>query len=227
MRSVFVIVAIGLTACAVHDETPARMPHDARAGLAPAGVATAKLCGSWKSAVGEVDPFAARHVSFPELDAKACFIPVWYKSENDVRPGTIPEGCGYSPAPVRPTIEAEASRYEAIANGDEHDLPLELACELPRGARARAAAQNARTLRALLARPAETHAYSVVSSFGYGRAEHGESPLVSWRPGDACPARDDIDMHLFGVNVLRATRAALAYAGGVAPVVSFSGGAIK
>ncbi len=223
---VAIAITAFLTACATHEPTPATMPHDARSGVAPAGVERAKLCGTWTDAVGKSDPFAARHVSFPELEPKACFVPVWYKGETEVEAGAIEEGCGYRATDERATLEREALRYEAIARGENHDLPLELACPLASDVRARAAAQNARTLRALLATGPRTYAYSVVSTFGYGRPEHGDSALSAWRPGDACPAASAVDLHLFGVNVLRATRAALAWAGGVAPVVSFSGGAV-
>lgn len=224
--SVATALAACLVACATHEPTPAAMPRDARSGVAPGGVERAKLCGAWKDAVGKNDPFASRHVSFPELAPKACFVPVWYKSENEVAAGAIDEGCGYRPSDARQALEREALRYEAIAGGDDRDLPLELACRLSADVRAHAAAQNARTLRALLGSAPRTYPYSVVSTFGYGRPEHGDSPLVRWRPGDACPAAADVDLHQFGVNVLRATRAALAWAGGVAPVVSFSGGAV-
>lgn len=219
-------LAASLVACATHDPTPATMPRDARSGVAPTGVARQKLCGAWADAVGSGDPFARRHVSFPELAPKACFVPVWYKSENDVVAGDVPEGCGYSAEAARPALEREALRYEAIARGDDHDLPLELACPLSTEVRARAAQQNARTLRALIASAPRAYAYSAISTFGYGRPEHAESVLTGWRPGDACPVASSVDLHLFGVNVLRATRAALAWAGGVAPVVSFSGGAV-
>ncbi len=215
-----------LVGCVTHEPTPASLPRDARAGIAPEHVDRTRLCGAWSDAVGTADPYARRHVAYAELAPKACFVPVWYNGELDVHPGDVPEGCGYRAPDANPTLDREAARYEAIAAGDDRDLPLELSCALAPDVRRRAAAQNARTLRALAAAPPRTWAYGVVSTFGYGRPAHGASPLVSWRPGDACPAASSVDLHDYGVNVLRATRAALAWSGGVGPVVSFSGGAV-
>jgi hypothetical protein len=225
-RSPIVGLALALGGCVTHEPTPATLAHDARAGIAPPGVDRARLCTSWSAAVGATDPFARRHVAFAEIAPKACFVPIRYDGELSVTPGTIPEGCGYRAPDAATTLSREVLRYEAVARGDDHDLPLELSCSLAPDVRRRAAAQNARTLAALAAAPARTWPYAVVASFGYGRPEQGASPLVGWRPGDACPAVDSIDLHEYGVNVLRATRAALAWAGGVAPVVSFSGGAV-
>ena len=226
-RGVLLVLLLSAGGCYVHDPTPGSMPRDARAGAAPPGLDTRGLCGAWQSAVGPGDRFAAGHVSYPELDRRACFVPVRYDDGPLPSAGTIPEGCGYVPRDASPVLVHEAERYERIAAGDVADLPLELACALAPEARSAAALVNARTLRALAARTDErVYAYSVAATFGYGRPSHGATPLAHWLPGDACPADGDVDLTLFGVNAGRAGRAALALGGGVAPVVSFSGGAI-
>lgn len=213
--------------CFVHDPRPGSMPHDARSGTAPAGLDAKALCGTWASAVGTGDRFAAGHVSYPELDPLGCFVPVRYEDGPVPTVGIIPEGCGYVPRDAAAALVHEAERYERVAAGDGADLPVELACTLTPEARNAAALVNARTLRALAARTdARAYAYAAVATFGYGRPSHGKTPVARWLPGDACPPEKDVDLSLFGVNVERAGRAALALGGGVAPVVAFSGGAI-
>jgi hypothetical protein len=53
------------------------------------------------------------------------------------------------------------------------------------------------------------------------------SPLVAWRPGDACIPLDKREMDRLSVNVQRAGLAAASYHGRVAPVITVSGGAVR
>jgi len=213
--------------CYVHDPRPGSTPKDARSGIAPQGLDATRICGAWGAAVGTGDRFARGHVSYPDLDPLGCYVPVRYEDGPMPTVGAIPAGCGYVPGDAAAALVHEAERYERIAAGDGAELPVELACALAPEARNAAALVNARTLRSLAARTdARTYAYAAVATFGYGRPSHGKTPVAHWLPGDACPADKDVDLSLFGVNVERAGRAALAFAGGVAPVVTFSGGAI-
>ena len=226
-RGVSLLLLLASGGCYVHDPTPGSTPKDARAGAAPQGVDARGMCGGWRAAVGTGNRFAAGHVSYPELDARGCFVSVRYDDGPIPTVGAIPEGCGYVPKDAALVLVREAERYERIAAGDVADLPLELACTLTPEARNAAALVNARTLRALAARTdARAYAYAAVSTFGYGRPGHDATPLARWLPGDACPADRDVDLDLFGVNAERAGRAALALGGGVASVITFSGGAI-
>jgi hypothetical protein len=136
-------------------------------------------------------------------------------------------GCAYAPREHRDAIERDIARDERIARGDRGDLPIELACNLSEDVRRAAASQNARTLRATLDASlvdARVYPYATIATFGFGHYTHEGTALDAWRPGDACPA--EIDLHRFGTNVDRATRAALAWEGGVAPFIVTSGGAI-
>ena len=224
MRFAAALVFFAAAGCAAHAETPARLPRDARGGLAPRGFDPAVACTSWSRAV-QGNAAAMRHDSFPELaPAAACYTRVRYRGER-ATPDTTPPGCAFSPASSA-AIEAEAARDERIARGERTNLPLELACVLPDATRRAAAANNARTLRAIL-RDTRAYPYAAVAAFGYGNYAHAGTPLDGWRPGDAClDGSGPIDLHRFGINVDRAARAALAFAGGVAPVVVFSGGAV-
>src|SRR5690606_4808516 len=65
-----------------------------------------------------------------------------------------------------------------------------------------------------------------VSTFGFGHGAHNMSKLVSWRPDDDCRQLDKWEMDLLSINRNRAGRAAAAYHGRVAPVVTVSGGAV-
>ena len=214
------------TGCVVHARVPAARPSDARGGIAPPGFDAVRACGAWRNVVS-ADRFALSHSSFPETDpGRSCYVRVRYDDES-ATPDPIPPGCGYRARDERATLAAEADRYERIARGEPvAEVPLELACTLPEGARRAAAAANAATLRWLEKDSRdEPYAYATIEAFGYGRLAHGDTKLDVWLPGEACP-REPIDLHLFGVNVARAGRAALALEGGVAPVVVFSGGAV-
>lgn len=168
------------------------------------------MCTTWPAHV-------TSHATFPELDAKSCFVRVRYPG---AKPDPIPDGCGYT----RPNLDKELARYDAIASGDNHDLPLELRCALPPDERKRAAAMNATTLRAI---PSDKrYPYAAVSTFGYGTPMQEKTPLHKWRPGDACPTLDALYLSRIGQNRERAERAAEAYRSGVAPVITVSGGAI-
>jgi DUF218 domain len=232
--------ALLLAGCIVHVASPPSAPHDATGGHAPRSFDPARACGDWDDAVGPGGLAATTHVSFPETDpATSCFVPVRYDSAGPHADPT-PPGCGYPRSDTREATRAllatRAERYEKIASGggsgNENDsLPLELACSLPDDARRAAARTNARTMHALAERlsehePYPAYPYAAVSAFGYGFAAQGESALVTFRPGDACPALGDGEMAVFDSNFVRARRAADAYKAGVAPVVIVSGGAI-
>ncbi|HEY2517379.1 MAG TPA: ElyC/SanA/YdcF family protein [Polyangiaceae bacterium] len=230
IASATVLLQIG---CTSHDATPARVPTDARAGHAPPGFDTTRACTHWSNAVGPEGSMARKHNSFPETDpAASCFVPVVY-TDAGPRPQPIPAGCGY-PAPdaLATTLELiskRAERYERIAQGASEPLPLELACGLSDDALRTTARFNARTLRALAQRlPAHApYPYAAVGTFGYGFGDQAKSALVPYRPGTAsCPVVASSENALFDVNQARANRAAAAFAGGVAPVVIVSGGAV-
>ena len=139
------------------------------------------------------------------------------------------DGSGAQRARVAEALRREADRYRAIADGTSREPPpIELACALAPSDRAAAARANARSM-SRLARRVERGgrwAYAAVGTFGFGHPRHGETPLVAWRPGDACPRDPAPDINRFGINVVRAGRAAHGYFGGVAPIVTVSGGAV-
>src|SRR6185312_15957791 len=180
----------------------------------------------WKVAV-QGDEASLHHDSFPELDApRACYTPVRYRGEVPT-PDPAPAGCAYRAADHLATLRAEADRDDRIAHGvaGSAPLPIELACDLSDDVRRAAAANNARTLRALAREdPGVSYPYATVETFGYGNYAHAGTPLDAWKPGDAC--LPGIDLQRFGVNVDRATRAALAWSAGVAPALVVSGGAV-
>lgn len=210
--------------CAAREVVPTdvgEIPRDARAGIAPSAFDEKLACADWRAAA-HGDATALTHASFPELDrAHSCFAEVRYRGE-DATPEAALGSCGYSPRAHRAAIEAEANRYERIARGDDVEPPLELACALPTDVRRASAANNARVLRAA-ADDDRNYAYATIEAFGFGHYSHEGTVLDAWKPTDACPR---IDMRRFGVNVDRAARAALAWAGGVAPFVVVSGGAV-
>ena len=203
------------TACVAHEDAPGVLPHDARGGIAPDHFDATHACADWKS--------PRSHVSYPELDrARSCFVPVIHEHDS-VRYGAVPAGCGFRPSDAAKTIEAEAERDERVARGEDvSSLPLELACKLSDDVRRAAAAHNARTLRAI-AKDDHLYPYAAIEAFGFGHWSHVGTKLDAWKPEEACP---DVNVRRFGVNVDRASRAALAWAGHVAPVVVVSGGAV-
>jgi hypothetical protein len=203
------------TACVAHEDTPGVMPHDARAGIAPDHFDVSHACADWRA--------PRSHVSYPELDrARSCFVPVFHERDH-VRFGDVPAGCGFRPSDAAKTIEAEADRDERIARGEPvSPLPLELACNLSSDVRRAAAAHNARTLRAI-AKDDRLYPYAAIEAFGFGHPSHVGTKLDAWKPEDACI---DVNVRRFSVSVDRAGRAALAWAGHVAPVVVVSGGAV-
>jgi len=117
--------------------------------------------------------------------------------------------------------------YERVAAGDLRVVPLELACPLSPRSRAAAARTNARTLRSLsaLSEP-RAYPYAAASTFGYGSLAQDESVLVDTLPGDTCKPLPGAERERLGVNLVRAERVASVYRGGVAPVVTVSGGAV-
>lgn len=229
-RRALVAVAVAVVACAEPATPPTHSPPDAAIGRCRAGVNPTLACGEWEDAVDACDGDASSHTSFPQLSDVGCYVQVHYDGDLP-RPGPIPVGCGYPgdrSAAVR-HLEQEALRFERIANGQERELPMSLDCNLPANALIPAAKANAATLRAQARRLQTTtrrYPYAIASTFGYGHSVMGNSALVSWRPGDDCIPLDKAQMRLLSINTLRAARAAAAYHGGVAPVVSFSGSAV-
>ena len=222
-------IAAALVGCAYHAPLPHNAPVDASGGHAPPAFDAGLACSDWAHAVGPGGDAALEHDSFPELDpARSCFVAVRYGPEGP-RADPVPAGCGYPPGDaVSAELALRAAEYERIADGEGSAPPMELACALPDEVRRAAARTNARTLRALSHRLAgrAPYPYASVSTFGFGHRAQGASALLPFRPGDVCPQLDEHEMALFGVNVVRARRAAEAYAAGVAPVVTVSGGAV-
>ncbi len=196
-------------ACYRHAEVPAQTKPCACGAHVTEALDAKSLCTQWPS-------MYRSHATFPELDPKSCYVPVRYPG---ARPDPIPEGCGYTP----PNLEKEIARYDAIAKGTSSELPLDLRCAMPLEERTRAAAMNATTLRAL---SNKTFAYAAVSTFGYGVPMQEKTPLMKWRPSDACPELNALSLSRIGQNRERAARAAEAFHAGVAPVITVSGGAV-
>ncbi len=198
-----------LGACYQHAPVPAPATPCACGAHAPKDLDRKTLCSDWPSSV-------RTHGSFPEVDAKSCFVRVRYPG---AKADPIPEGCGYT----APDLSKELARYDAIASGDNRDLPLELRCALPPNERILAARTNATALRSI---PKKRYPYAAVATFGYGTPMQEKTPLLKWRPGDACPQLNALSLDRLGQNRERAARAAEAFHAGVGPVVTVSGGAI-
>ena len=203
-----------LLACVRHATVPvAATLRDSGANAVDVDPKT--MCSAWPSQYSS-------HATFPELDTKSCFVRVRYPG---ARPDPVPPECAYPQPSALPTLEREAKRYESIADGQTNNVPLDLACNLPDEERARAARINATTLRATAKLPAK-FAYAAVSVFGYGAPMHEKTPLMKYRPGDACPQLAALSIDRLQPNLARAELAAAAYHAGVAPVVTVSGGAV-
>jgi hypothetical protein len=228
---VAVVNSLCVVGCYRHAEPPAAPPQGARAGHAPEGFRPGIACGQWAEAVGGEAGGAEGHASFPDLfPAAACFVPVRYDGER-ARPDPTPPGCAYPASADHRRIEDEQGRYERIARGEVKPgerLPPELACDLAPGVRAAAARQNARALLAVRRDlgAGKNYPYSAIGVFGFGHRDHGASVLRGFEVGEACRPMSKDDLDLFTTNVTRAGRAAMAYAGGVAPVIVTSGGAV-
>jgi hypothetical protein len=229
-----ITLAFGLAAsslgCALRASPPSEPPVNAQTGFAPRRFDPTRACTQWIEAAGADDTTAYVHDSFPELHPDGCYIPVRY-DEHGPKPDPIPPSCGYpdDPDAIQERLRAEADRYDHIAAGrDGGRLPPELACELPPDIRSDAARMNAATLRKLARRieNGRRYPYAAVSALGFGSSRQGRSPLVKWRPGDACVQLDKAEMDRLDVNVTRAGRAAGAYFARVAPVVTLSGSAV-
>lgn len=222
------LAACLLLGCFRHADHPVEPPGGCWAGRAPAGFDRQRACGHWADAVGPDGADALIHDSFPETVAGSCYVPVHYQGEV-ARPDRTPSGCGYPLPDARAGLLREQARYQAIAAGPTRlVVPPELSCGLPAPVLAAAARQNARAVTRVLADLDEhkTYPYAAVSAFGFGHADQAESVLAGYRPGDACRAMTKDEMDLLTINVTRAGRAAMAQAGGVAPVIILSGGAV-
>ncbi len=230
--------ALALAGCFAHAELPASPRGGlggALHGYAPAAFDARIACGAWEEAAGTADPAASTHASFPERSPSSCFVRVHHEGARPVA-DPVPEGCGYpeDAAAAVAALGASAALYERIAEGAATEralgapLPMPVACALPDEARRRAAAVNARTMRSVARKigRGKRWAYAAAATFGFGHGVSGASALVPWRPGDACPALGKREMDLFGINIVRAGRAAAVHLAGIAPVVSLSGGAV-
>lgn len=230
-RLLLTALGVVLAACGRVATPPNEAPPEAAIGRCRAGVDTKLACGDWEAAVSGCEGDADTHTSFPQLSDAGCFVPVHYESGALPRAGVVPSGCGY-PADRSATIahlHGEAARLDAIARGQKAELPMSLDCGLPEDALRPSARANAKTLRALaerLRRSDVRYPYALAATFGYGHSVMGSSALVPWRPGDACVPLDKREMRYLSINTVRAGRAAAAYHGGIAPVVSFSGSAV-
>ncbi len=213
-------------ACTIHSSTPTRAPEGALAGRAPVGFEAKEACADWRLASAAThDGHVLEPDSFPELSpTQSCFAQVHFRADGSVMADAPPSGCAYPTAETRLVALREAARYDAIANGDVSSLPTELACELPAAVRGAVAQNNARTLRTI-AQENATFAYAAVSAFGFGSVWQASSPLAHWLPGQACADLTKTQLDDLGINQQRVGRAALALAGGVAPVMTVSGGA--
>ncbi|MBK8256514.1 MAG: YdcF family protein [Polyangiaceae bacterium] len=221
------LLILPLIGCFRHRETPVEPPKGALAGLSPSGFNRQIACGKWEEAAAS-DPEALRHVSFPELSASACYVPVRYKGEV-AQPDPIPKGCEYPSENARTTLIRERDRYSAIAGGRPvSSLPPELACVLSTDVLTAAARQNAAALSAVLQDldAGRVYPYSAVAVFGFGHRDHGSSVLTGVGPQADCVPMVKSDFDLLSINVTRAGRGAMAHAASVAPVVIMSGGAV-
>lgn len=224
MRGFWVAVLL-VPACFRHAETPspAKDAPCACGGHAPKGLDAKRVCDAWDE-VTDVES----HAAFPELDPAACFVPVRYDG-GKIAADPAPNGCGYPGPETAGMLGPEIARYDAAAAGSTTALPFDLACDLPKEERQRAARINAATLRATgraQGASKKRHPYGAVATFGYGREIQEKSGLLGWRPGDVCPVLSELQLSRLDQNVQRAERAAAAYHAGLAPVVIVSGGAV-
>ncbi|MCA9619079.1 MAG: YdcF family protein [Myxococcales bacterium] len=228
--SALLLVAVVALGCGKRRPIPLGPIAPTLLGRCQGAVDRARLCGDWAEAVDSCEGDATVHDSLPELDEGACYVEVDHRG-SPARPLAVAAGCGYprSPPAIVKRLLGQAGRYRRVAAGAHDDLPAVLRCELPDADRRVAAAHNARTLTRLatrLAAPQPRYAYGAIGTFGFGSGEMGVSPLVPWRPGDTCLPLAKREVDRLGVNVLRAGRAASAYHGRVAPVITVSGGAV-
>jgi DUF218 domain len=232
MRARDPLWAVALLALAAGCSRRAPLPkgpaEPAALGRCGADIDETMLCRDWSEAVAACRGDATVHDSFPELSEASCFVPV-HHHEGVARAQAIPEGCGYQASQrVLRQLELQAERFDRAAHGTTQDPPMALDCELPNEVRHVTAAHNAAVTRHLAERLVghQPFAYAAVSTFGFGASEMSDSPLVGWVPDDDCIALDKREMDRLSVNVRRAGVAASAYHGGVAPIVTVSGGAV-
>lgn len=225
---VVAITAALASGCFRHADLPATPPEGALAGRAPKGFDPARACGNWTTASPSSDAASNVHDTFPEHIEGSCYVPVRYEGER-AQADPTPPGCAYPTTAELDRLATERARYMRIAAGAEvAALPPELACDLPKGARAAAAAQNARVFARVAADVADgkSYPYAAVAVFGFGHRDQADSVLAGFVPGAACRAMSKAEMDLLTINVTRAGRGALAWQGRVAPVVVMSGGAV-
>ncbi len=220
----FVLVAAPL-ACGAHYRPPAAHTHDARFGfLGGTGPApsVAVACSRWSTSIGDRDPYALSHTSFPETDVQAaCFTRVVHEGRATMV-GRTPDGCAVPSPDERRSMLALA---EELAGPAPASMESSLfACDLSPAQRRAARLHNAKVLRAAASEPGN-FPYSAVVALGYGEAGQADTSVVDWLPGDACHAPTSNDLARFGRMVGRTERAADALAAGVAPLAIVTGGA--
>lgn len=231
LAALAIVHGVCVGGCYRHAEAPGTLPDGPRGGRAPEGFRAQIACGEWADAIGPDSDGAGEHASFPEVaPERACFVPVRYDGER-ARPDPTPPGCAYPASADQRRIAEEHGRYERIARGEAglgERLPPELACDLSPEVRAAAARQNARALLAVMRDVGvkRDYPYSAVGVFGFGHRDQGASVLLGFQVGEPCRPMSKDDLDLLTINVTRAGRAALAHAGGVAPVIVTSGGAV-
>lgn len=221
-------------ACWSRDPAPQTPQQGPVGGYAPPDFDFEQACeGGWEYGTTDVD--ARKHVSFPETVPVGCFSRVAYSAGTERVIGVeapLP-GCGYPDAGASAALLARAAVYQQLADGPPlargAKVPMELACELPDEVRRAAARANARTLRSYAGAASaelEHYPYAVAGTFGFGSPDQNESVLLHWLPGEPCVELSPRQLEILDVNVVRAQRISEAYKGGVAPLVSGSGGAV-
>lgn len=230
--------ALTLAGCFVRTATPTTSPGGPLAGRCKGGLDAATACGEWQEATTSCGEGAAVHDAFAELVPASCYVRVHYDAADGEearqtsrlpRAEAIPAGCGYPDdrAAVTAELLVQAARYDRVAQGDDGDLPMAVACELPGRDREVTARANAATLRAVAGRiTRRRYPYAAAATFGFGHGVMDGSVLVPWRPGQACPVLDKREMDRLGINRLRASRASAAVLAGIAPAMIVSGGAV-
>ncbi|MFO0551039.1 MAG: YdcF family protein [Polyangiaceae bacterium] len=229
------VLAVGLAVAASCYETlptPPTRVLGPPGGYAPPDFDPVAACVDWEYASS--DDRANFHYSYPEVAPEGCFVEVDYEPLTNRILGTspTPDDCGYPRADTRDRLLARAETYERIANGNyepTEKVPLELACDLPEETRRLAAATNGRTLRSYaesIGPVPPVYPYSLIGTFGYGAPQQDLSRVLDFKPGMDCLPLTERDRFLLTINNLRARRAADAYHAKIAPLVSFSGGAI-
>ena len=222
-RSVLLLLLAG---CFVHDPTPGSTPQRrSRAGSRPRRSTRRAYAARGRRPWRTTDRFATGHVVLPRA-----------RSARLLRPGAVrrrvpcprrdpsPRGAATCPGTRRRRC-CRGRALRAHRAGEPAALPARARVQpLGRGA-PRGRRVNARTLRSLARARRARYAYAAIETFGYGRLSHGDTPLDAWLPGDACPPRTWTCPRSASTSIAPGAPRSR-WAGGVAPVVVFSGGAV-